>query len=44
MMGMAVEGGMSSDQTIRKAERMGFRCDQPQLKEFVKGYVDGHWE
>ena len=24
--------------------KTGLRCDQPQLKEFVKGYVDGHWE
>lgn len=40
MMGVAVEQGMSGDQTLQQAERMGFQCDQPELKEFVKGYVD----
>jgi uncharacterized protein (TIGR01244 family) len=40
MMDMAVERGMSGDQTLRQAEQMGFRWDQPELKEFVKGYVD----
>jgi uncharacterized protein (TIGR01244 family) len=40
MMGVAVEQGMSGDQTLQQAEQMGFQCDQPELKEFVKGYVD----
>lgn len=40
MMGVAVEHGMTGDQTLRQAEQMGFECDQPALKEFVKGYVD----
>jgi uncharacterized protein (TIGR01244 family) len=42
MMGMAVEQGMSGDHTLRQTEQMGFRCDQPALKEFVKGYLDRH--
>lgn len=40
MMGVAVEQGMSGDETLQQAEKMGFQCDQPELKEFVKGYVD----
>lgn len=40
MMGVAVEQGMSGDETLQQAERMGFQCDQPELKEFVKVYVD----
>lgn len=40
MMGMAVDHGMTGDQTLQQAEQMGFQCGQPELKEFVKGYVD----
>ena len=40
MMGAAADHGMTGDQTLRQAEQMGFECDQPALKEFVKGYVD----
>jgi uncharacterized protein (TIGR01244 family) len=42
MMHTACEAGMSSDQTLERAEQMGFKCDVPQLKEFVKDYVDRH--
>ena len=42
MMHMAIEQGMSGEQTLQQAEKMGFECDQPELKEFVKSYVDGH--
>ena len=42
MMHMAVEQGMTGDQTLQQAEKMGFECDQSELKEFVKSYVDGH--
>lgn len=42
MMHMAVEQGMTGEQTLQQAEKMGFECDQPELKEFVKTYVDGH--
>ena len=40
MMAVAVEKGWSGDQTIETAEEMGFECDTPQLKDFVKRYVD----
>jgi uncharacterized protein (TIGR01244 family) len=42
MMDMAVEQGMSGEQTLKKAEEMGFECDKPELKELVKNYVDHH--
>ena len=42
MMHMAVEQGLTGEQTLQHAEKMGFECDQPQLKEFVKSYVDSH--
>ncbi len=42
MMHVAVEQGMSGDQTLKKAEQMGFECDQPQLEQFVRQYVDSH--
>ena len=42
MMHMAVEQGMTGDQTLQQAEKMGFECDQPELKEFVRQYVDSH--
>lgn len=40
MMHTAVEAGWSGEQTLRQAEQMGFECDVPALKEFVKGYID----
>ena len=40
MMAAAVEQGWSGEQTLEMAEQMGFECDTPQLKDFVKGYVD----
>jgi uncharacterized protein (TIGR01244 family) len=40
MMHMAVESGMSGDDTLEQAEQMGFECDSPALKDFVRGYVD----
>ncbi|KAA5542610.1 phosphatase [Roseiconus nitratireducens] len=42
MMHVAAEQGMSGEQTLQKAQQMGFECDQPELKEFVKSYVDQH--
>jgi uncharacterized protein (TIGR01244 family) len=42
MMNMAVEQGMTGEQTLKKAEEMGFECDQPELKQFVRQYVDSH--
>jgi uncharacterized protein (TIGR01244 family) len=40
MMHRGVEQGMSGDEVIEKAESMGFECDTPGLKDFVRGYVD----
>lgn len=40
MMHAAVQAGWSGDETLRKADELGFQCDVPSLKEFVKTYVD----
>lgn len=40
MMHQAVESGWSGDETLEKAEQMGFECDEPALKDFVRGYID----
>jgi len=40
MMHLAVEQGISGDETLNKAEKMGFECDHPKLKEVVRSYVD----
>ena len=40
MMHVAVERGMSGEETLKRAEEMGFECDQPELKDMVKSYVD----
>ena len=42
MMHVAVEHGMSGEETLQKAKEMGFECDQPQLEQFVRQYVDSH--
>ena len=42
MMHIASEQGMSGAETLEQAEQMGFKCDQPELKEFVERYVDEH--
>jgi uncharacterized protein (TIGR01244 family) len=42
MMHMAVEQGMTGEQTLQQAKEMGFECDQPQLEKFVREYVDSH--
>lgn len=40
MMHLGVEQGTSGDGVIEKAESMGFVCDAPELKCFVRDYVD----
>lgn len=40
MMHVASEQGMTGEQTLQQADEMGFECDQPELIEFVKTYVD----
>jgi len=42
MMHFASEQGMSGEEAIQQAQKMGFECDQPELVEFVKDYVDSH--
>ncbi len=42
MMHLSVENGQSGEETIDKAMEMGFECDKPGMKEFVKDYVDSH--
>ncbi len=44
MMDVAVKQGMTGEETLQKAEEMGFECDKPELKELVKNYVDHHQE
>ena len=39
----AVADGITGEQVLQAAKQMGFECDVPQLKEFVKGYVDQHY-
>lgn len=40
MMDQAVQNGMTGTQTLEQAEKMGFKCDSPELKKFVTEYVD----
>lgn len=40
MMDRAVEKDMSGEETLEKAEEMGFECDVDELNRFVKNYVD----
>ncbi len=40
MMHAALEQGFSGEQALQTAEQMGFECDQPRLKQFVKNYID----
>ncbi len=42
MMHMACEQGWTGEETLKKAEEMGFECDKPELVDFVKTYVDDH--
>lgn len=42
MMATAVKEGWSGDDTLEKAKAMGFACEAPQLKQFVRSYVDTH--
>lgn len=42
MMDVAARRGWSGKETLEKARQMGFACDVPELKQFVKEYVDHH--
>ena len=41
MMATATKEGWSGDETLEKAKAMGFACEAPELKQFVRSYVDG---
>jgi len=40
MMHIGCQQGMSGEEVIKKAEEMGFECDQAELEQFVKKYVN----
>lgn len=40
VMDKAVKEGWSGEDTLKRAEEMGFECKVPEIKEFVKSYVD----
>lgn len=42
MMHIAIEQGITGDRTLQKAKEMGFECDQPELEQFVRQYVNEH--
>ncbi len=42
MMATATKEGWSGEDTLKKAEEMGFHCEAPQLRQFVRSYVDNH--
>jgi uncharacterized protein (TIGR01244 family) len=42
MMHLATERGMTGEETLRRAEQLGFECDKQELRDFVKSYVDQH--
>lgn len=40
MMHTSIEAGHTGEQTLQRAEQMGFECDVPELKESVKNYIN----
>jgi len=42
LMHLATEHGWSGEETIERAESLGFAFDQPKLGQFVVNYVDSH--
>ncbi len=42
MIHTAIEQDMTGDQTLQKAKEMGFECEQPELEQFVRQYVNQH--
>lgn len=40
VMDKAIKQGWSGEDTLKQAEEMGFECKVPEIKEFVKSYVD----
>lgn len=44
LMTLGAEKGWTGEETLQKAEQLGFQCDQPQLQQFVKNYVNNYKE
>lgn len=42
MMHLAVENGWSARECFAKAEEQGFECNKPEMKTFLKTFVDQH--
>ena len=40
IMNIAVDQGWTGSETLAKAEQIGLDCDQPELQEFIRAYVD----
>ena len=40
VMDKAIREGWSGEETLQRAEKMGFECKVPEIKKFVKSYVD----
>jgi hypothetical protein len=40
MIDKAIKEGWSGEDMLRRAEEMGFECEAPEIRQFVKGYVD----
>ncbi len=44
MIKKAIDEGMTGEQLVASAERMGFPCDKPEIESFVRKYVDARVE
>jgi uncharacterized protein (TIGR01244 family) len=42
MMDVAVRQGWSGEEAIRRAKEMGFECENEQMTDFVRNYIDEH--
>ena len=42
VMDKAIAEGWSGEDTLAKAEEMGFECEEAEIRDFVKSYVDSH--
>lgn len=42
LMHIACERGLTSEEAMEQAHEMGFDCEQPQMKEFVKTYIESY--
>lgn len=39
---MAIEQGLTGEQTLQQADQLGLGWEQPELRSFVKNFVNGH--